>query len=76
MTAVLEIKRTGGLAGNFSLDATVERDGEEGRVTFYGSTYGGPVVMVTSMGQTFVDDPQRFGDRLSEEWVRRFFEER
>lgn len=62
-----------GVAGQVSYTATVKYEGEEpSSVTFVGSTYGGPVVMVTAAGQTFVTDPGRFG-RFSAAWVRAFF---
>lgn len=68
------IKRLPGIAGQIAYEATVTYEGEEpSTVTFIGSVYGGPVVMVTESGaQTFVTDPGRFGG-FGEEWVRRFF---
>ena len=73
MPNVKSISRTNGVAGQLAYTATVEYEGEPDYVvTFVGSTYGGPVVMVIDGRQTFVTDPSRFG-RLSPEWVRRFF---
>lgn len=72
------IKRSSGIAGQFSLTVEVSYPGEsEGRkVTFVGSTYGGPVVMVTGSSlvtvETFVTDPGRFG-AFGPQWVRRFY---
>jgi len=65
-----------GLAGQFSVVAAVQYPEEEIRlVTFVGSVYGGPVVMVTENGhQEFVSQPGRFGE-FGVEWVRRFFGE-
>lgn len=64
----MKIKRSAGIAGQYSLTATTD----DGPLTFVGSVYGGPVVMITPSGmQTFVTDPGRFGD-FGEEWVRRF----
>lgn len=44
-------------------------------VTFAGSVYGGPVVMILGSGQHFVSSPERFG-RFCDgpaDWVRRFY---
>jgi hypothetical protein len=68
------ITRTNGVAGQFSLSVPVTYPDEPTEViTFVGSVYGGPVVMVTPTGtQTFVTNPSRLG-KFSPEWVRRFF---
>lgn len=67
------IKRDVGIAGQVAYTATVQYAGEEPHdVTFVGSNYGGPVVMVWGGVQYFVTDPDRFGD-FGEEWVRRFY---
>jgi hypothetical protein len=72
---IQQIKRQTGVAGNYAITATVQYPDEPARaVTFHGSTYGGPIVMATEAGQTFVTDPGRFGPKLSEEWVRAFFD--
>ncbi len=43
-------------------------------VVFVGSEHGGPIVMVTDGNvQTFVQNPRRFGERLTEQWVRKFY---
>jgi len=69
------IGRRRGVAGQVSYTVEVTYPGEEPScVTFVGSTYGPPIVMVTPgnpRGQ-FVRDPERFGE-FGEEWVRRFF---
>lgn len=70
------IRRTNGIAGQFAITAEVSYPGEDKRaVTFTGSTYGGPVVMVTPAMPRgmFVSDPSRFGE-FGTEWARRFFE--
>jgi len=74
MPNVKRISRNNGMAGQLAYVATVEYPNEpDSVVTFVGSSYGGPVVMVTPNGtQTFVTDPERFG-RLSPRWVRLFF---
>lgn len=64
-----------GIAGQVAITAHVTYAASKikGHVTFVGSTYGGPVVMVFDTGhQTFVDDPGRFG-AFGREWVRRFY---
>ena len=68
------ITRTNGIAGQVSYSTTVQYEGETANpVTFVGSTYGGPVVLINNLGgQTFVTDPGRFGS-FGPEWVRRFF---
>lgn len=69
-----KITKQNGPAGQVSYTVPVTYPGEPAEtVTFVGSTYGGPVVMVTPAGhQTFVTDPGRHGE-FGPEWVRRFF---
>ena len=78
MGTVKSVKRLAGIAGQYGMRATVAYDGEpDSVVTFYGSTYGGPVVMESETGaQVFVsaDVLDRIGHTLTEEWVRAFFE--
>ena len=70
---VTKIFRRKGVAGQFAVQATVTYPGEEPRtVEFVGSVYGGPVLMVTEHGQTWVTDPGRFGT-FGKGWVVRFF---
>ena len=81
MPTLSNITTARGIAGQISITATVTYPGEDSHpVTFVGSSFGGPVVMVTATSdgrecQTFVTDPGRFGrfedDRR--EWLRRFF---
>lgn len=80
MTAptILKIKRHAGIAGQYEVAAEVQYPGEDARaVTFVGSTYGGPIVMVTEHSQVFVSSEvtDRIGSTLNESWVRRFFGE-
>ena len=64
----MKVTKHNGVAGQFSLSAETT----DGTLTFVGSVYGGPVVMVLPSGtQTFVSDPGRFGE-FGEEWVKRF----
>lgn len=76
ITSVHSIKRRNGIAGQFQLDAVVSYGDEPAEtVSFVGSVYGGPVVMLLPSGmQTFVTDPSRHGE-FGPRWVRRFFEE-
>lgn len=74
---VTDVKRHAGVAGQFSVTATVTYpdEGSE-RIEFVGSTYGGPVLMRTPAGHDlFVSDPGRHGE-FGAEWVTRFFAER
>lgn len=68
------IKRRNGVAGQFSLVATVEYPGE-GRsvVEFVGSVYGGPVIMVTPSGHQIPVRRPGLGEKLTPAWVRVFF---
>jgi len=76
---ILNIKRHAGIAGQYSLSAVVQYDGEPAEtVEFVGSVYGPPIVMVTPAGhQVYVSDSviSRIGSRLTPEWVRAFFGE-
>lgn len=70
---LIKINRTNGVAGQFALAAHVSYPGEEPRIVeFVGSLYGGPVLMVTDHGHTWVSDPDRFGT-FGKTWVKRFF---
>lgn len=68
------IRRESGVAGQIAYTTEVTYPGEPAeRVTFVGSAYGGPVLMVLPSGQQiFVTDPARHGE-FSPRWVRRFF---
>lgn len=74
--AVLAVKRESGIAGQYGYVATVQYAGEEPEtVRFVGSTYGGPIVMVSPGGsQVFVSASvtDRLGSTLDESWVRAF----
>lgn len=69
-----KISRHNGPAGQVSYSVAVTHPGEApDTITFVGSAYGGPVVMVHPLyGQTFVSDPDRHGP-FGPEWVRRFY---
>jgi hypothetical protein len=70
---VTKIFRRNGVAGQFAVQATVTYPGEDPRVVeFVGSTYGGPVLMITETSETWVTDPGRFG-KFGKGWVARFF---
>lgn len=72
---ILSLKTEKGIAGQYAINAMVRYPGEAvSRVSFVGSIYGGPIVMVTTGGaQVFVSSPERFGERLTLQWVRNFF---
>jgi hypothetical protein len=74
---VSKVTKHAGVAGQFSVTAEVTYEGEAPeRIEFVGSTYGGPVVMVTPGGkQVFVTDPGRHGT-FGTAWVERFFADR
>ena len=77
MTEVLSVKKTGGIAGQVQYTAVVRYPGEDSStVSFVGSAYGGPVVMLTegSPEGMFVKYPDRFG-KFGPDWVKKFFEE-
>ena len=68
------VRSRAGVAGAIAYTIDVTYPGEEPKtVTFTGSVYDGPVVMITPDGsQVYVTEPSRFGS-FSAEWVRRFF---
>lgn len=71
------IRRRNGVAGQvaYTVDVTYP-DESPSTITFVGSVYGGPVVMVTPAGhETFVRNATDLGP-FNPEWVRRFFTER
>jgi hypothetical protein len=67
----MKINKQNGPAGQVSYTAETDN----GPLTFVGSVYGGPIVMITPSGhQTFVSDPGRFGNILDETWIQNFLE--
>lgn len=72
---ILSLKTEKGIAGQYAINAMVRYPGEKAsRVSFVGSVYGGTIVMITTGGaQVFVTNPERFGERLTLQWVRNFF---
>lgn len=67
------ITRSNGISGQYSFRVPVTYPGEVASIVeFVGNEHGGPIVMVSNGIQTFVSDPERFG-QFSPEWVRRFF---
>lgn len=73
MTQTGTIQKREGIAGQVQYDVAMP----EGRVlSFIGSVYGGPVVMIGESGaQVFVTDPGRFGE-FGRGWVERFIADR
>lgn len=71
---ILSLKKDRGVAGQYAITATVcYPDESPSVVTFVGSVYGAPIVMVIGELQTFVTAPERFGESLTLQWVRNFF---
>lgn len=77
---IVELKRADGVADAVSFTVTGALDdraqAEYFTHIFVGSLHGtpGPVVLVLSSGmQTTVIQPERFGVRFNEDWVRRFY---
>lgn len=75
--ALGEITKRNGVAGQISYSVPVIYPDEPTEtITFVGSAYGGPVVMVCPDGrQVFVTDPGRHG-AFGPAWVRSFFADR
>jgi hypothetical protein len=70
-----KITRHNGIAGQVAYSVVVTYPGEApSELSFIGSVYGGPIVMVTpnNLGGVFVMGHHRFGT-FGPEWVRRFF---
>lgn len=72
---ITSLKRHNGVAGAYAYNVTVLYPLDEPRMfTFYGSHHGDWVILETYGGsQVRVTEPERFGPRLSAEWVREFF---
>lgn len=73
------IRKQNGVAGEYGYTVAVTYPDEEtSTVTFLGSVYGPPIVMVTPglPKGVFVSDRvlDRLGRKLTPEWVRGFFE--
>jgi hypothetical protein len=78
---VHKITRTTGNAGQFAYTVRVTHTSDDGysdtsETTFVGSECGnpGPVVLITASGmQDYVTDPDRFGPKLTPEWIRNYY---
>lgn len=73
---VQSITKTAGIAGQVRLTAAVQYPGEDtSTVSFVGSIYGGPVLMLTEgfPEGIWVRDSGRYGDKFDPEWIKRFF---
>lgn len=69
-----DVTKHRGIAGQYSYEVSYRYDtGASHRVTFVGSEYGAPVVMVDGTHQWFVSDWRQYGDTLNVAWVRRFY---
>lgn len=76
MSATVQaVTKTGGIAGQVRYTAAVQYPGEDtSTVSFVGSVYGGPVLMITAgfPDGMWVTDPGRHGE-FGPEWIERFF---
>jgi hypothetical protein len=74
---VTNVKRHAGIAGQRSMSALVQYEGESAQtIVFVGSVYGPPIVMVTPAGhEVFVSSrvTDRIGSTLDAAWVQAFF---
>ena len=81
MTAptIHKITKRGSIAGEYALIVSVQYDDQDApdTVTFKGSVYGGPILMITKgiPGGVFVSQrvTDNIGTKLDTRWVRRFF---
>ena len=76
------IERTAGEAGHvrYRVEVTAS-DGGTRRLTFAGNIFVGAVVMTSRDGfgrreRRLIENPRRFGEFVSSEWVRRYLAER
>lgn len=71
------IQRHAGTAGQFSYTVEVTYPDETAdTLTFVGSTYGGPIIMITATGRQHIVTrgvTERIGSKLDPTWIRRFF---
>lgn len=78
---IVELTKSEGVAGAVMFTVTGATDADDQTPDYFthqfvGSIYGapGPVVLVLGSGmQTTVIQPERFGVRFDEDWVRRFY---
>ncbi|MCW2515487.1 MAG: hypothetical protein JWR11_4529 [Mycobacterium sp.] len=75
-----QIRRTAGEAGHVSYHVDLKDvSGGPRHFAFSGNIFVGPVVVTSRDGRgrwdhQVVDDPRRFGEFVSSEWVRRFLQ--
>jgi hypothetical protein len=78
--AVRHVRRVAGQAGHVTYFVEVEAEGGTARhFSFAGNIFVGPVVVTSTDGHgrsvnEVVDQPRRFGEFVSSEWVDRFLE--
>jgi len=70
---VKTITRHSGIADQIAYGVTVDYAGVEAKADFIGQTSGGPIILIAGDMQTIVEDPARFGPKLSPEWIRNFY---
>lgn len=83
-------RRHNGIAGQYSYDVTLTyrypsfiangvtypETTETHDVSFVGSVYGSPIVVVSHNWEIVVTDWRRFGDTLNPDWIRSFYADR
>jgi len=81
-TTIRQIKRVAGEAGHVTYDVDVQtRDGLVHQFTFSGSIFVGPVMLSIrrqdgQWSREVIDEPRRFGEFASTDWVNRYLESR
>ena len=78
---VRQIRRIAGDGGNISYHVGIQTSaGTALQCSFSGNMFVGPVVLISSSEdgracEVVIDQPRRFGEFATEQWVRSFFEE-
>jgi hypothetical protein len=76
---IRQITRVAGEGGHISYHVDVETsESVAWQCTFRGNIFVGPVVLISAAdnGQSctvVIDDPRRFGEFATEDWIRRFY---
>ena len=79
---ICQIKRVAGEAGHVTYDVDVQtHDGSVHHFTFSGSIFVGPVMLSIrrhdgQWSREVIDEPRRFGEFASTDWVDRYLESR
>lgn len=76
MATIISIDKTEGVAGQVQYIVTADWQSARYTHSFVGTVYGdpGPVFLILENGaQVPVAQPERFGVRFNEQWVRQFY---